>query len=60
MAIECGQEVRLEGLVHIDMPEGQRRVLDILNRPEMFLTLSSGERRHLVQKRHITRVVEIR
>lgn len=59
VAIECGT-VRFEGTLRIDMPEGQRRVLDTLNRPERFLTLRAGNRLHLVHKRHITRVLERR
>jgi len=59
VAIECGER-RLEGVLHIDMPENQQRVLDYLNRFELFLTLREGPRRHLIQKQHITRVVEIR
>jgi hypothetical protein len=35
-------------------------VLDILNRPEGFLTLRLGDRHHFVQKRRITRVSEAR
>jgi len=59
VAIECGER-RLEGMVHIDMPENHQRVQDYLNRFELFLTLADGPRRHLVQKHHITRVTEIR
>jgi hypothetical protein len=59
VAIECAGR-RLEGMLHIDMPENQQRVQDHLNRPELFLILREGPRRHLVQKRHITRVIEIR
>jgi hypothetical protein len=58
VAIECGER-RLEGMVHIDMPENQQRVQDYLNRFELFLTLTDGPRRHLVQKHHITRVIEL-
>jgi hypothetical protein len=57
LTVECGA-LRLEGDLRIDMPEGHRRVLDTLNRPERFLTLSAGKRLHLVHKRHVTRVVE--
>lgn len=59
VAVECGER-RLEGVLHIDMPENHQRVLDYLNRFELFLTLREGPRRHLIQKQHITRVVEIR
>ena len=59
VTIECGA-LRFEGDLRIDMPEGQRRVLDTLNRTERFLTVRAGERHHLVHKRHITRVLETR
>jgi hypothetical protein len=58
VAVECG-DLRLEGSLRIDMPAGHRRVLDTLNRPEMFLVLRAGDRLHLLQKRHITRVMEL-
>jgi hypothetical protein len=57
VTVECGG-LRLEGDLHFAMPAGQRRVLDVLNLPERFLTLHAGKRRHLVHKRHITRVLE--
>jgi len=59
VAIECGER-RLEGTIHIDMPENHQRVQDYLNRFELFLILADGPRRHLVQKHHITRVIELR
>ena len=59
VAIECGGRW-FEGVLHIDMPENHQRVQDYLNRIELFLTLTEGPRRHLVQKHHITRVVELR
>lgn len=57
VTLECGS-ARFEGDLLIDMPEGQRRVLDTLNRTEPFLTLRASPRWHLVHKRHITRVLE--
>ena len=42
------------------MPENHQRVQDYLNRFELFLILADGPRRHLVQKHHITRVIELR
>jgi hypothetical protein len=57
LTVECGSQ-RFEGEVRIDMPEGQRRVLDTLNRPERFVTLRAGKRQHLVNKHSITRVLE--
>jgi hypothetical protein len=59
VVVECGGK-RLEGVIHIDMPENQRRVQDYLNRFELFFTLIDGTRRHLVQKHHVTRVIEVR
>jgi hypothetical protein len=58
VAVEC-EARRLEGVLLIDMPSHLRRVLDCLNRPQMFLTLHDGNRHHLVQKERITRVLEI-
>jgi hypothetical protein len=51
---------RLEGYLVIDMPHGQLRVLDYLNRGETFVTLRDGDTHHLVQKKRITRVIEFR
>jgi hypothetical protein len=51
---------RLEGELVIDMPQTQLRVLDYLNRAEPFLTVRDGDVHHLVQKKRITRVIEIR
>jgi hypothetical protein len=58
VAVEC-EARRLEGVLVIDMPSHLRRVLDCLNRPQMFLTLHDDQRHHLVQKERITRVLEI-
>lgn len=58
VAIEC-EARRLEGVLVIDMPSHLSRVLDFLNRPELFLTLRDGNRHHLVQKERITRVLEV-
>jgi len=58
VAVECGER-RLEGILVIEMPSSQSRVLDYLNRPEPFLTLREGDRHHLVRKSRITRVVEL-
>jgi len=59
VAVEC-EERRVEGVLVIDMPTHLSRVLDCLNRPQMFLTLHDGDRHHLVQKERITRVLEFR
>jgi hypothetical protein len=50
---------RVEGLILIDMPLGHRRVLDVLNMHDAFLTIRADDRWHLVRKSLITRVVEI-
>jgi transcriptional regulator of NAD metabolism len=59
VVIECGER-RIEGLLHIDMPQNLQRLQDYLNRNELFVTLTDGPHHHLVQKHHITRVIEIR
>lgn len=58
VAVEC-EARRLEGVLIIDMPSHLSRVLDCLNRPQMFLTLHDEDRHHLVQKERITRVLEV-
>ena len=58
VAVEC-EARRLEGVLVIDMPAHLSRVLDYLNRPQMFLTLLDDSRHHLIQKERITRVLEI-
>ena len=59
VVVECGS-VRVEGELRLEMPEGHRRALDMLNAPERFLTVYAGERQHLVHKHHVTRVLENR
>jgi hypothetical protein len=59
VVVECGAR-ELAGHLYIDMPANHRRVLDYLNRDEPFLVLHDGDRLHLVQKRNITRVFEVR
>jgi hypothetical protein len=56
-AFELGDRT-VEGTVLIDMPEHKGRMLDYLNHSGMFITVRDGERRHLVQKEHLLRVVE--
>jgi hypothetical protein len=51
---------RFDGTLVIDMPEGRNRVLDLLNRPDFFITLREGDRHRLIQKRWIVQVVERR
>lgn len=56
--VECGT-LRLEGIVHVDMPENQSRLLDFANRTDPFLTLYDGDRRHMIQKNRITFISEV-
>jgi hypothetical protein len=51
---------RFEGEIVIEMPENLRRVADFLNRPDPFLIVEDGDRRHLIRKARITRVIEPR
>jgi hypothetical protein len=59
VSIECGG-VSFQGVVNLDLPAHQGRVLDYLNLPAEFLTLRIAGRHHLINKRHITRVIEVR
>jgi hypothetical protein len=59
VAVEAGS-CRFEGRVIIDMPDNRRRLADYLNRPEPFLEITEGERRHFVRKDCISRVAELR
>ncbi|SRR5581483_3364441 len=56
--VECGT-LRLEGEVSVEMPENQRRLLDLMNRSDLFLTLRSGSRIHIIQKHRITSITEV-
>jgi hypothetical protein len=56
--IECGT-LSLEGVLESEMPENRRRLLDFTNRPESFLVLRSGAKRHIIQKRRITTITEL-
>jgi hypothetical protein len=58
IAVEAGG-TRFEGDVMVDMPPGHQRVADWLNAPAAFLTVRTGSAHHLIQKRHVTRVVEL-
>jgi hypothetical protein len=51
--VQCGS-LRMEGLVYIDLPENQSRLLDWVNRPEPFLMLHEGKTNHMIQKSRIT------
>lgn len=48
-----------EGRVTIDMPPDRQRVADWLNAPAPFFMVRNGVTHHLIQKRHVTRVVEL-
>jgi hypothetical protein len=56
LAVEIADR-RLEGEVWVDMPEGQRRVLDYLNRSERFLLIRTPKQWYLVRKSLIVRVI---
>jgi hypothetical protein len=58
VAVETRDRV-LRGTLVLDMPATHSRVLDFLNTPHLFLTVREGDRRHLVRKARITRVVEL-
>ena len=58
IAVEAAGE-RYEGEVVVDMPPGHQRVADWLNAPGAFITVRSGAAHHLIQKRHVTRVMEL-
>lgn len=49
----------LTGSLRYLMPEGSRRLQDLLNLPLQFLTLRDGERAHLINKSHILRIAQI-
>jgi hypothetical protein len=55
--IECGT-LQIRGTVYIDMPNYMQRLLDFANRPEAFLVVYEGEKRHIVQKSRITFLAE--
>ena len=59
VVVECGAR-RIEGMLRIEMPAHHSRVLDHLNRSEPFLVLREGQRDHLIFKRHVTKVIEMR
>ena len=57
VVVEC-RDRTVKGTVAIDMPPGQQRLLDHLNRGEPFLIVEDADRRHLIRKARITRVIE--
>ena len=59
VAVECGG-MTFRGLLALDLPAHQGRVLDVLNLAPTFLVVRDGESHHLVNKRHIVRVLEER
>jgi hypothetical protein len=58
VAVDAGG-TRFEGDVVVDMPPGLQRVADWLNAPGAFLTVRAGLAHHLIQKRHVLRVLEL-
>lgn len=58
VAVDTGR-VKFEGDIVIDMPPDHQRVADWLNAPGSFITLRDGAAHHLIQKRHVLRVLEL-
>lgn len=58
IAVEAGG-TRFEGDIVVDMPMGHQRVADWLNAPGPFITVRAGTAHHLIQKRHVHRVLEL-
>jgi len=54
------REHSITGVLRIDMPSHQSRVVDYLNRPGAFLVVEEAGRHHLIRKARITRVLEPR
>jgi len=50
----------VRGTVEYDMPESRSRLLDFLNREDRCLAVRQAGQVHLVNKRHIARVSEVR
>jgi hypothetical protein len=59
VTIEAGGQ-QFQGRLVVDMPRNQQRVVDFLNGADTFITVQEGDRHVLIQKDHITRVVEWR
>lgn len=55
--MDNGSSIR--GKLRYLMPEGSRRLQDLLNLPYQFLTLRDGKQAHLINKRHILRIAQI-
>lgn len=58
VAIELVGGLRLEGRVAVNMPHYQQRVVDWMNGADAYVVLDARDRAHLIQKAHITRVIE--
>jgi hypothetical protein len=56
--VECGG-IAVEGIVHVNLPETQSRLLDWMNGPDAFLLVRDGERWHIIQKNRITTLTEL-
>lgn len=59
VAIEATGGLRVEGRLAVIMPRYQQRVVDWLNGSDAYVTLDVGGRAHLIQKAHITRIIEL-
>jgi hypothetical protein len=49
----------ITGKLRYLMPEGSRRVQDLLNQPHEFLVLRDGDQARLINKGHILRVAQV-
>jgi len=49
----------MTGKLRYLMPEGSRRLQDLLNQPPKFLILRDGERAHFINKGHILSVAQV-
>lgn len=58
VCVECGG-VSVEGIVHVNMPEAQSRILDWVNTAQPFLLVREGDRWHIIQKNRITKLIEL-
>jgi hypothetical protein len=59
VVVECGGHHINGMLLPRERPGAHSRVLDVLNLGSSFLVVRHGDRLHLVQKRRITRVIEV-
>ena len=58
VVLEC-TGLRLEGVLVMDVPQHQQRLLDLLNRQERFVRLRSDGKLHLVSRERIVRASDV-